>query len=267
MSTATYPLYFDRRESLRGTIWISIALHGTLFVAVVIHSVLGPRRGNRWGERGSGAGSAVKVNAVSSLPSIPLPSPAVATRNTLATQNPGLHQTEPPPKPVPIPQAEPIPKFKDAIKPEKAERVNKRIQKQPLEQPENAVPYGLGGPPATSSVPFSLAGGTEGGLDFGPGNFKDRYGWYVQAVKTRVSNNWLLSTISPNLAAAPRVYVTFTILRDGTIANVQVEQSSGFAEVDRSALRAVLASNPLVPLPPDYPGNSISVKFFFDFHR
>jgi TonB family protein len=266
MSTSAYSLYFDRRESLRGTIWVSIGLHAVLFVSVVVYTMLGPRRGNRWGQAGSGTGSAVKVNAVSSLPSIPLPTPALATPNTLATQNPGLHHTEPLPKPVPIPQ-ELIPKFKDAIKSEKAERVNKRIQKQQPTEPENAVPYGLGGQPAPSSVPFTMAGGSEGGLDFGPGNFSERYGWYVQAIKTRISNNWLLSTISPNLSAAPRVYVTFNILRDGTIADVQVQQSSGFPEVDRSALRAVMASSPLAPLPPDYRGSSILVKFYFDFHR
>jgi TonB family protein len=266
MSTATYALYFDRRESLRGTIWLSIALHGAFFVAIAVYALLGPRMGNRWNAGGSGVGSSVNVTAVSNLPSIPLPAPLLATHNTLATPNPGLHQTEPPPKPEPTAKAQEIPKFKDAIKPERAERVNKRIQEKPIPPPENAVPFGLGGQPAPSSVQFNTAGGG-GGLNFGEGDFKDRYSYYVQAVKNRISSNWLLSTISPNLSAAPRVYITFNILRDGTIADVQVTQSSGLPEVDRSALRAVLASNPLAPLPADYPGNSISVKFFFDFHR
>jgi periplasmic protein TonB len=265
MSTATYPLYFDRRDSLRGTLWLSITLHAVFFGIIVFYTLLGPRMGNRWGQPGTGVGNSMQVTAVSSLP-VPLPSPMLATRNTVATENPGLHQTLPLPKPPPIPEAEQIPKFKDAVKPEKAERVNKRIQRESVQPPDNAVPFGLGGQPLPSSVQFSAQGG-EGGLSFGEGNFKDQYGWYVQAVKNRISNNWLVSTISPSLSVAPRVYVTFNILRDGTIADVQVEQSSGVPEVDRSALRAVLASNPLAPLPPDYSGNRISVKFFFDFHR
>jgi len=266
MSSAPFPLYFDRRDSLRGNLWLSIALHLILFGTILFYSILGPRMGSRWGQPGIGAGSSVRVNAVSSLPSVPLPSPLLATRNTLATQNPGLHQALPLPKPELIPEAEQIPKFKDTVKPEKVERINKRIQREMVQQPDNAVPFGLGGQPLPSSVQFSAQGG-EGGLSFGEGNFKDRYGFYVQAVKNRISNNWLISTISPSLSAAPRVYVTFNILRDGTIADVQVQQSSGIPEVDRSAQRAVLASNPLAPLPPDYPGNRISVKFFFDFHR
>ena len=67
--------------------------------------------------------------------------------------------------------------------------------------------------------------------------------------------------------SAPRVYLTFEILRDGTVTNVQITQSSGIPEVDRSALRAILASNPLPALPPDYSGGSVNVQFYFDFHR
>jgi periplasmic protein TonB len=266
MSTASYPFYFDRCDSLKGTLWLSVALHVTFFALIGFYSMLGPRMGSRWGQPGMGAGNSVQVKAVSSLPSVPLPSPMLATRNALATQNPGLHQTLPIPKPTPIPEAEQIPRFKDTVRPEKAERVNKRIQHELAQALDNAVPFGLGGQPVPSSVQFTAQGG-EGGLSFGEGNFKDRYGWYVQAVKNRISNNWLISTISPSLTAAPRVYVTFNILRDGTITDVQVQQSSGVPEVDRSGLRAVLASSPLAPLPPDYPGNRISVKFFFDFHR
>lgn len=266
MSTATYSFYLDRRESLRGTLWISAGLHVAFFTAIVLYTAIGPRMGDRWGIGGAGTGTSVRVKAVSSLPSVPLPSPMLATQNTLATQNPGLHQTLPLPKPNTTLEAEEIPKFKEAVKPEKAERVNKRIQTRPPEEPDNAVPFGLGGQVVPSSVQFNASGGS-GGLSFGEGNFKDRYAFYVQAVKNRISSNWLQSTISPNLTAAPRVYISFNILRDGTIADVQLQQSSGFPEVDRSALRAVMASNPLGPLPPDYPGNRISVKFYFDFHR
>jgi TonB family protein len=86
-------------------------------------------------------------------------------------------------------------------------------------------------------------------------------------MRARISANWLMATVSPNIVSAPRTYVTFEILRDGTVNNVQVTQSSGIPEVDRSALRAILASNPLPPLPPDYSGGSVGVQFYFDFHR
>jgi len=190
----------------------------------------------------------------------------ITTRNIVATQNPGLYQTERQPKPEPAADKTDIPKFKQAVPTEKTLRIAKRLQKEPLETPENAVPFGLGGRPTMSYMPVVNAAG-EGGLSFGDGNFGDRYGWYVAAVRNRISSNWLLSTVSPNLRTAPRVYVTFDVMRDGSISDVQITETSGNSEVDRSALRAVLASSPLSPLPPDYPGNKVSVEFYFDFRR
>jgi protein TonB len=264
MGISTFNLASQPRDTLRGTLLVSVLLHGALFVGSLAYAALGLHWAGGWG-KSWGPGGAVRVNAVSSLPGIPLPSPQLATRNTLATQNPGLYKSEPQTKPVPPPEAKPIPKFKESVAQEKPIRVNKRIQPEE-ETPDNAIPYGLGGKPSMNYNQFTNSAG-QGGLSFGEGNFGDRFGWYVDAVRNRISSNWLLSTISPNLLTAPRVYVSFDILKDGTITNVRVTQSSGIPEVDRSAIRAVLASNPLGPLPPGYTGNKVTVEFYFDFQR
>lgn len=265
MGAATFDLISGRRNTLRGTLLASLLLHGGLFVVAFAYTALGFHwaggSGKNWGQ-----GGAVRVSAVASLPGIPLPSPALSTQNTLATQNPGLYRTEEKPKIQPPPEAKPIPKFKESVAQEKPIRVNKRIQPQEVAPPENAIPYGLGGKPSMSYNQFANTAG-EGGLSFGQGNFGDRFGWYVDAVRNRISANWLLATISPNILTAPRVYVTFDIHSDGTITNTAITQSSGIPEVDRSALRAVLASNPLGPLPPGYSGDKVSVQFYFDFRR
>ncbi len=265
MGAATFPIQLDRHESFRGPLTLSLALHGLLFLSAVGYTILGPRFGGRWGHNW-GTGGATRVTAVSSLPGVPLPTPTLATRSTLATENPGLYKNEPQPKPLPTTAKIEIPKFKQEVRPEKVVRVNKRIQKELLETPENAVPYGVGGRPLMAYSQFENTAG-EGGLRFGGGNFGDSYPWYVTGVKSRFQSNWLVSMVSPSIASAPRVYVDFDIMRDGTITNVQIIQSSGVPEVDRSALRAVLASNPLGPLPPDYAGSKVSVKFYFDFRR
>jgi protein TonB len=264
MGATTYNSFPDHRDTLRGTLLASITLHVVLAISAIGYSVLnlhwGGHSGQNWG-----TGGAVKVGAVSSLPGVPLPTPELATQNTLATQNPGLYKEEPKPQVKPLPEEKSIPKFKEQIAQEKPLRVNKRIQPQEQE-PENAVPYGLGGKPSMNYSQFNNSAG-QGGLGFGEGNFGDRFGWYVDGVRNRISSNWLLSTISPNLLTAPRVFVHFDINPDGTITNVEVTQSSGIPEVDRSAVRAVLASNPLGPLPPGYSGNKVSVEFYFDFRR
>jgi len=265
MGTHVIALIDERRDNLRGTLLISIILHSVLFVVVVTYTMIGFHLGGggqEWGTEG-----ATKLGAVATLPGIPLPAPMLTTPSQVQTQNPGLYKTEPQPKEEPPPDAQQIPKFKDAVKPEKLERVNKRIHKTEEVPPDNAVPYGLGGAPTMNYTQVVSPAGT-GGVAMGEGNsFGQRYGWYVASMRARISANWLLATVSPNIVSAPRTYLTFEIRRDGTVIDVQMTQSSGIPEVDRSALRAILASNPLPPLPPDYSGGSVNVQFYFDFHR
>jgi len=265
MGTHVLALSEVRRDHLRGALLLSLILHAVLFVVMVtytmfkFHLVGG---GPTWG-----AEDATHVGAVASVPGVPLPAPLVTTHSIVATQNTGLYKTEPPPKEEPPPEAQQIPKFKEEVKPEKLERPNKRIQKTEVEPPPNAVPYGETGPPQMNYTQMVTGSGT-GGVAMGQGNaFGQRYAYYVAAMRARISANWLQAMVSPNVLSAPRLYVTFRILRDGTITDVQMTQSSGIPEVDRSALRAILASNPLSPLPTDYSGGSVDVQFYFDFHR
>jgi protein TonB len=266
MGTHVIALLDERRDTnLRGTLLLSLILHAVLFVVLVTYTMLGFHLGGRG--PGWGANGATRMGAVSSLPGIPLPSPMLTTPSQVATQNPGVYKTEPQPKEEPPPDAQRIPKFKDAVKPERLERVNKRIHKTEEVPPDNAIPAGLGGAPTMSYTQMVTSAGT-GGVAMGEGNnFGQKYAWYVASMRARISANWLLATVSPNIVSAPRAYLTFEILRDGTVTNVQITQSSGIPEVDRSALRAILASNPLPALPPDYTGRSVNVEFYFDFHR
>jgi protein TonB len=63
------------------------------------------------------------------------------------------------------------------------------------------------------------------------------------------------------------VYLSFEIARNGTISNIELKQPSSIPSLDRSAQRAILASNPLPPLPPDYRGGNVSVSFYFEYSR
>jgi TonB family protein len=267
MSSQAISIIGDRRERLGGTLAASVSMHVLLLLLLVSYTSFSSTFGGGWGKNW-GTGRSTRIGAVASLPGVPLPAPMVtSSQSSLATENAGLHQTEPTPKTEPVPQAVAIPKFKDSVKPEKARGVNTHIQKEKPTYAENAIPYGLGGQPSMSYTQM-VSGAGEGGLSFGEGgDFGERYGWYVASVRSRISANWLLSTISPSITSAPRLNMIFTIMRNGTVTDVEISQSSGVPEVDRSALRAVLASNPLPPLPPDYTGNKVKVNLYFDFHR
>jgi TonB family protein len=62
------------------------------------------------------------------------------------------------------------------------------------------------------------------------------------------------------------VTVAFDILRDGTVENLVVAQSSGVASLDRSALRAVVDASPLPPHPSTWRDASMPATFVFRLH-
>ena len=95
-------------------------LHGALFLFALVYTVIGPRFGGGWGRNwGGGGAGAVRVSAVASLPGVPLPTPVAVTRSTLATQNPGLYQSEKEQKLKPPPEAKEIPKFQEMSLPKR----------------------------------------------------------------------------------------------------------------------------------------------------
>ncbi len=255
--------------SLRAPVAMSVIFHALLFGALVASTIFS-KRGDVWGGPGGGEG-AVKVGLVGSVPGIALPKPEIVTPNTVVDPSKGLSREEP--KPIPPPKPEPnvkdLPEF-EKKPPRVPSRPSKVLEDKTLPAP-NQIPYGGGGTPAMPYTQFTMAGGVQGGLGIsgasGGGDFGSRYSWYVEAVRNRISSNWLQSTVDTNVRAAPRAVVTFQILRDGSVSIIQITQSSGNVSVDNSARRAILGSSPLPALPSDYRGSNVNVEFWFDFHR
>jgi len=94
----------------------------------------------------------------------------------------------------------------------------------------------------------------------------NRFGAYADLVAQRVTEKWQTSGLL-GLHIAPEVIVTFDILRDGSIRNVQIAQRSGNSNLDYSAQRAVLDAAPFPPLPPGYEGNAANVELHFQLQR
>ena len=253
-------------ETLRRFVLISLLLH-VVIAAVAAVSTFLSHSGQDWG----GPGGSVTVGVVGSLPAIPLPRPDVESPNRVVDESKGLFKSEPQPKPKPEPDATPIPKFERNKPPKYVSRPSKVLENT-TPPPTNAIPYGGGGAPTIPVTSFTMGttGATQAGLSVGGvggGDFGSRFSWYVEAVQRRISSNWLQSTVDPSVAYAPRVIVTFTILRDGTITNIQITHPSNNSSVDNSAIRAVQASSPLDRLPSAYSGSEVNVEFWFDFHR
>ena len=258
-------IFFEHERWGRNLAW-SVGLHVLVAGSIVLYAVVAPAsRGSDWGA--GGGGDAMGVTLVSN---VPLPANATQTQNVLANESKGVSQSQPQPQPeVKEPEAIPIPdkNAKKKTKPE-ASATKRKPEAQPVEEANNIVPFGQGGPVSGPYGTFSV-GGAKGGFGFtgGGGDFGNKYSWYVKVIQQKVSENWLKYEIDPRISAANRVYVTFDVARDGSPRNVQVEQSSGVPSLDQSAVRALQRIDTFGPLPSDYSGNKVSVEFWFDYNR
>ncbi|MGO9640114.1 MAG: TonB family protein [Candidatus Acidiferrales bacterium] len=251
-------------DRLTGPLMLSAAFHCALFGSLVLSTIFN-HTGSGWGSVGSGA---VTVGLVGSIGGVPLPRPEAVTTNRVVDTSKGLYKAEPKPK-EPETQAEKVPEFNKEKQPHYVTRPSRTLE-DTTPTPQNAVPYGQGGSPSVPYTQFTMAGATQGALQFGGpsgGNFSGRFPTYVDAVRNRISSNWLQSTVDPTVRWAPRADFSFEILRNGSIVNIQRLQSSGNVSVDNSALRAIQSSTPLAALPSEYSGSSVSVEFWFDFRR
>jgi len=84
---------------------------------------------------------------------------------------------------------------------------------------------------------------------------------YTQDLQNIIRKNW-----HPTAEyIGKKVVVLFTLLKDGTlVGSVQIVQSSGNENIDKAAAKAVYESMPFPPLPKEYNGNSVDIRFTFD---
>jgi protein TonB len=255
---------FPTGGNVRAPLIGSVTLHVALFALALFGYLIPSSRGENWGGTG-GNGGAMSATLVSS---IPLPKPPTGTKNVLANESKGLTQSPPKEIPKEEPKAIPIPARDAKRKGPRESEQKKPPQKEIAKVEENRIPFGQGGPVSGPYGSFS-AGGAKGGLSFtgGSGDFGSRFGWYVDGVRRKVSENWLKYEVDPNIDTARRVYIYFEITRSGQPENIRVEQSSGIPSLDQSAARALQRIDTFGPLPPEYAGRYVAVEFWFDYRR
>jgi periplasmic protein TonB len=255
-------IFFEHDNWPRALGW-SAGFHVAVTALIVVYAtVFTGSRGEGWGS--GGGGSAIGVSLVSS---VPLPAPPTQTQNVLANESKGVTQSQPKPEEK-APDAIEIQGKNAKVKPKKTPTATKEKPKPAPEEETNQVAFGEGGPVSGPYGSFSAGGATGGfGITGSGGDFGTRYGWYVQIIQRKVSENWLKYEVDPKITSAQRVYITFDVARDGHPYNVEVEQSSGVPSLDISATRALQRIDTFGPLPADYSGSKISVEYWFDYSK
>jgi TonB family protein len=246
----------------------SLILHG-LLIGLIAASIIFHLNGQGWGNVGAASDGAVEVKLTtnSGIAGLPMPTPPTIDDSRTFDPTNSLYKEQPQPKPPEVPKdAEKIPKFEKEKPPKPIEHKSKVFENK-TPPPDNAVP-GHGGQPnlptGYAQAPSSPSSGVQMSGQAG-GDFAGRYPAYVAAIVRRISQNWLQSSIDPAARASRsiRATVTFTIMRDGTVKDIRIVESSRNASFDNSGLRALYDSNPMPPLPSDYNGSYVNVTFDF----
>jgi len=232
--------------------------------------------GDQWSGVGDTLGQSMNVKVVPSA-GIPMPQPpSVDSSRTFDPDN-GLYKATPQPK-APTPPADAIPlpaPEKPKAKPQpKPENKPSKILESKTPRPDNAVNYGKSGRPIiptgdSSANPGANPAAGANVIGQGGGDFATRFGWYIQAAKRRVDPAWDRMSIDAGVRNSTTLHcsVSFSINRDGSLKNIRITQSSGNLSWDNASLRAIMNSNPLPQLPPDYQGSEVAVTWDFPEQR
>jgi TonB family protein len=95
------------------------------------------------------------------------------------------------------------------------------------------------------------------GVDFGP---------YLKRVVENVRQNWY--TVIPESAKwkKGKVSIEFAITKDGTVAGMRLVGTSNDVALDRAAWGGITASSPFPPLPTEFKGQYLALRFSFYYN-
>ena len=230
---------------------LAALLHGAVLVAFLLSALARPMHyaAPRFVQVRILPAGAIRAPAPAEAPPQPQPPPAAP--------KPKIEKPPPEEPPKPSKNALLLPSKEDKKKKPTPPPVSSRPG--PAVSPNVSLPSA--GEEATGSASTTAgAGGTAGigSLKLDQADFK--YPVYIERMVQIISLNWF----KPAQAVQTNPIVHFQIERDGTITDPRIVTSSGLPFVDRAALRAILASSPLPPLPAEYGGPHLGIQVVFE---
>lgn len=208
-------------------------------------------------------------------PPVPQPPPAAAAQSSPAPQQ----QQKPPQQPrdeqpQPPAQTNQVAKLQTQPPPKPSFNTGALSAGSAIAQAARAAATNRGGYGGDSEADYGLGQGREAakavgnlellsdtmGVDFGP---------YLSRVLHDVRQNWY--NLIPEAARAPlmkkgKVSIEFAILKDGKVAGLQLTGTSGDVSLDRAAWGGITASNPFPPLPSEFGGQYLALRFHFYYN-
>jgi len=95
------------------------------------------------------------------------------------------------------------------------------------------------------------------GVDFGP---------YLEIIKREVKKNWYNLIPESVLFKKGVVSLQFSILKNGQVAGLQYVNGSGDVSLDRAAYGSITSSTPFPPLPTEFTGANLTLRFTYFYN-
>lgn len=98
------------------------------------------------------------------------------------------------------------------------------------------------------------------GVDFGP---------YLARITQVVRQNWynaMPPSVYPPIMKQGKLSIEFIIQKDGKVSGMVRHTSSGDVALDRAAWASITASNPFPPLPKEFPGQILGLRFYYFYN-
>ena len=235
---------------------------------------------NSWG--GANHGGAIAVQLVSSA--LPLPADRPPNDNVLSTENPSEAPALPTPKAqatvdesaIPIPSKIEAPR-KQADKRQEASQQTKPVVPQPTTRssarvqpnlkPDNRAQFGeqASNSMARSTQPTTTSANGQVAVTAGARGFN--YPYYVENIQRKMKDNLYRGEVDPRTPAGARAYIVFTVRRDGSTADAQLDKSSGSPTLDQACIRAARRVDTFGPLPSPPGDGNLSVSYYCDYDQ
>jgi len=159
-------------------------------------------------------------------------------------------EPEPAPEPVPPPPPEPDPEI--PVLPREEPKEPPAPRPAPAPQPAEPAPE----PEREGDPRGSSAGGSYLGAQVvGAAGAAFPYDYYLDQMLGKIRQSWMRPPVE-----GIETVITFRVLRNGEITEVEIRESSGSRAFDLAALRAVRNASPLPPLPASFREDLLTVN-------
>ena len=249
----------DRPNNIGPGFLGAVALHAAVIGALVFTSL---QNRTPFGSAQAG-GNSIGIEAVNTIPLVHhgAPNPLANETESQVPQTPiktreSVKQEKPPPDAIAL-----------KLKKNKQKPAPVTAAKQRFRPLDDLLPNQITSQDArqVSNQAYSAAPGS-GRIGAGPNTtLGTEFGGYADQIRQIIASKWHTGDVSAQ--SAPVVIADFDLMRDGSIRNLRLLQSSGISSLDFSVQRAIQDSSPLPPIPAGFARSYASVEFWFELKR